>query len=180
MRKAKRPDRHARASDRYLERITGSKRRARLAEKQAAIVAEASAPGANVSKIRRHHGLLFSWRRQVRRARPSPVADATSEEGRDPVFVPVEIEGPVGSPAGPIISDTPLPASRVAAPMIEIVTGTMTVRVPTGVDAATLATAPSTWGGTWRRGHRQLDWLWSRHGTRRPVTRRLMPERPRR
>jgi hypothetical protein len=28
--------------------------------------------------------------------------------------------------------------------------------------------------------HRQLDWLWSRHGPRRPVTRRLMPERPRR
>src|SRR3954452_6270126 len=26
--------------------------------------------------------------------------------------------------------------------------------------------------------HRQLDWLWSRQGTRRPVTRRLMPERP--
>src|SRR4051812_46527108 len=28
--------------------------------------------------------------------------------------------------------------------------------------------------------HRQLDWLWSRHSTGRPVTRRLMPERPRR
>src|SRR4051812_20602248 len=28
--------------------------------------------------------------------------------------------------------------------------------------------------------HRQLDWLWSRQGRRRPVTRRLMPERPRR
>ena len=30
------------------------------------------------------------------------------------------------------------------------------------------------------KGHRQLDWLWSRRGTRRPVTRRLLPERPRR
>src|SRR4051794_38334564 len=29
-------------------------------------------------------------------------------------------------------------------------------------------------------GHRQLDWLWSLQGTRRPVTRMLMPERPRR
>src|SRR3954464_14685732 len=29
-------------------------------------------------------------------------------------------------------------------------------------------------------GHRQLDWLWSRQGTRRPVPRRPMPERPRR
>jgi len=144
MRKAKRPDRHARASDRYLERITGSKRRARLAKEQAAIVAAASAPGANVSKIRRHHGLLFSWRRQVRRARPSPVADATSEEGRNPVFVPVEIEGAVGSPARPTVSDAPSPPPLMTAPIIEIVTGAMTVRVPTGVDAATLATVLAT------------------------------------
>ena len=144
MRKAKRPDRHARASDRYLERITGSKRRARLAKEQAAIVAEASAPGANVSKIRRHHGLLFSWRRQVRRARPSPVADATAEEARGPAFVPVEIEAPVGWPARPIISDTPSPTPRVPAPMIEIVMPAVTVRVPTGVDAATLATVMAT------------------------------------
>ena len=144
MRKAKRPDLHARASDRYLERITGSKRRARLAKEQAAIVAAASAPGANVAKIRRHHGLLFSWRRQVRRARPSPVAEATPEEGRDPVFVPVEIEGPVGNPAGLIIADPPSPTPRVPAPMIEIVTGIMTVRVPPGVDAATLATVLAT------------------------------------
>jgi hypothetical protein len=32
----------------------------------------------------------------------------------------------------------------MTAPMIEIVTGTMTVRVPTGVDAATLATVMAT------------------------------------
>jgi transposase len=144
MQKARHHDRHARASDRHLERITGSKRRARLAKEQAAIVAEAFAPGANVSKIRRHHGLLFSWRRQVRRARPSPVADVTSEEARDPVFVPVEIEGPVGTPAGPIIADTPSPTPIVPAPIIEIVMPVGTVRVPTGVDAATLATVMAT------------------------------------
>ena len=138
MRKARHHDRHARASDRRLERITGSKRRARSAREKVAIVA------AHVSKIGRHHGLnrglLFAWRRQVRRARPSPVADATSEEGRDPVFVPVEIEGPIGNPAGPIISDPPSPAPPVPAPIIEIVMPAVTVRVPTGVDAATLAT----------------------------------------
>ncbi len=145
MRKARHHDRHARASDQHLELITGGKRRrARSAREKAAIVAEAFAPGANVAKIRRHHGLLFSWRRQVRRARPGPVADVTSEEGRDPVFVPVEIEGPVGSPAGPIISDAPSPTPRVPAPMIEIVMPAMTVRVPTGVDAATLATVMAT------------------------------------
>ena len=106
MRKARHHDRHARASDQHLELITGGKRRrARSAREKAAIVAEAFAPGANVAKIRRHHGLLFSWRRQVRRARPSPVAEATAEEAQDPVFVPVEIEGPVGSPAGSIIAD---------------------------------------------------------------------------
>src|SRR3954452_12659072 len=104
MRNARRHDRHARESYRHLELITGSKGwRARSAREKAAIVAEAVASGANVAKIRRHHGLLFTWRRQVRRARPSPVAEATSDERRDPVFVPVEIEGPIGNPAGPII-----------------------------------------------------------------------------
>src|SRR4051794_39553017 len=93
MRKARHHDRHARASDRHLEGGTGSKRRARLAKKQAAIGAEAFAPGANVAKIRRHHGLLFSWRRQVKRARPSPVAEATSEgEHANPWgWLPVEV-----------------------------------------------------------------------------------------
>ena len=145
MRKARHHDRHNRASDRRLELIAGSKRRrARSAREKAAIVAEAFAPGANVSKIRRHHGLLFSWRRQVRRARPSPVADTTSEQGRVPAFVPVEIEGPVGWPARPIISDTPSPTTLVSVPLIEIVMPAVTVRVPTGVDAATLATVMAT------------------------------------
>jgi len=145
MQKARHHGRHARASDQRLELITGGKRRrARLAREKAAIVAEAFAPGANVAKIRRHHGLLFSWRRQVRRARPSPVADATSEEAQDPVFVPVEIEGPVGSPAGSIIADPPSPTPIVPAPIIEIVMLAGTVRVPIGVDAATLATVLAT------------------------------------
>src|SRR3954466_2943886 len=141
MRKARHHDRHARASDQRLDLITGVKRRrARSAREKAAIGAEAFAPGANVAKIRHHHGLLFSWRRQVRRARPSPVAEATPEEGRDPAFVPVEIEGPVGSPAGPIIADPP----SATTPIIEIVMPAVTVRVPTGVDAATLATVMAT------------------------------------
>ncbi len=145
MRKARHHDRHNRASDQRPELITGGKRRrARSAREKAAIVAEAFAPGANVAKIRRHHGLLFSWRRQVRRARPSPVAEATSEGERGPAFVPVEIEAPVGWPARPIISDPPSPTPLVPAPMIEIVTPAVTVRVPTGVDAATLATVLAT------------------------------------
>src|SRR3954468_9571235 len=109
MRDARHHDSHGRARDRRLELITGSKRRrARSAREKAAIVAKTFAPGANVPEIARRHGLnrglLFSWRRQVRRARPGPVAEATSEEARDPVFVPVEIQAEVSSPAGPIIS----------------------------------------------------------------------------
>src|SRR4051794_19199475 len=139
MRKARHHDRHARARDQCLELITGVKhRRARSAREKAAIVAEAFAPGANVAKIRHHHGLLFSWRRQVRRARPGPVAEATSEGERGPVFVPVEIEGPVGRPAGPIIADPPLPIPSATTPLIEIVMPAVTVRIPAGVDAATL------------------------------------------
>ena len=145
MRDARHQDRHDGASYRRLELITGSKRRrARSAREKASIVAETFAPGANVSEIARHHGLnrglLFTWRRQVRRALPDPVADATSEGGRIPAFVPVEIGDVVGRPAVPIASDAQSATLLATTPVIEIVTGTMTVRVPTGVDAATLAT----------------------------------------
>ena len=145
MREARHHDRHGRARDRRLELITGSKRRrARSAREKAAIVAETFAPGANVPEIARRHGLnrglLFTWRRQGRRARPGLVAEATSEGERGPAFVPVEIEGPVGNPAGPIIADPPSPIPSATTPIIEIVMPAGTVRVPTGADAATLAT----------------------------------------
>jgi transposase len=149
MRDARHHDRHGCARDWRLELITGSKRRrVRSAREKAAIVAETFAPGANVPESARRHGLnrglLFTWRRQGRRARPGPVAEATSEGERGLVFVPVEIEGPVGNPAGLIIADPPSPTPLVLAPMIEIVMPTVTVRVPTGVDAATLATVMAT------------------------------------
>src|SRR3954467_9039978 len=138
MRDARHHDRHGRAGDRRLELITGSKRRrARSAREKAAIVAIARRHGLN-------RGLLFTWRRQGRRARPGPVTEATSEGERGPAFVPVEIEGPVGTPAGLIIADPPSPIPRVPAPMIEIVMPAGTVRVPTGVDATTLATVMAT------------------------------------
>ena len=149
MRDARHQDRHDGASYRRLELITGSKRRrARSAREKAAIVAETFAPGANVSEIARRHslnrGLLFTWRRQVRRARPGPVADATSEEGQGPAFVPVEIEDVIGRPAGSTVSDARSPTPLATAPMIEIGMPAVTVRVPTGVDATTLATVIAT------------------------------------
>src|SRR3954463_10616987 len=149
MRDARHHDRHGCARDWRLELITGSKRRrVRSAREKAAIVAETFAPGANVPESARRHGLnrglLFTWRRQGRRARPGPVAEATSEGERGPVFVPVEIEGPVGRPAGLIIADPPSPIPSATTPLIEIVMPAVTVRVPTGVDAATLATVMAT------------------------------------
>src|SRR3954464_12595587 len=154
-----RKDRHDGASYRRLELITGSKRRrARSAREKAAIVAETFASGANVSEIARQHGLnrglLFTWRRQVRRALPGPVAEAASAGGRGPAFVPVEIEGADGWPERPTVSNplsptptatahTRSPTPLATAPMIEIVMATMTVRVPSGV-AATLATVLAT------------------------------------
>src|SRR3954454_23223799 len=149
MRDARHHGRHGRARDRRLELITGRKRRrARSAREKAAIVAETFAPGANVPGIARRHGLnrglLFTWRRQGRRARPGPVAEATSEGERGPVFVPVEIEGPVGRPAGLIIADPPSPIPSATTPLIEIVMPAGTVRIPTGVDAVTLATVLAT------------------------------------
>jgi hypothetical protein len=56
----------------------------------------------------------------------------------------VEIEGPVGRPVGPIIADPPSPIPSATTPLIEIVMPTVTVRVPTGADAATLATVLAT------------------------------------
>ena len=58
--------------------------------------------------------------------------------------MPVEIEGASDSPAGPIISDTPSPTPPATASMIEIVMEAGTVRVPSGVDATTLATVLAT------------------------------------
>lgn len=70
-----------------MEIITGVERRRRWRqEDKLRIVAEASAPGANVAEIARRHdvsrGLLWTWRRQVRRG--AWVADATA-------FMPVRV-----------------------------------------------------------------------------------------
>ena len=58
--------------------------------------------------------------------------------------MPVEIERAGRSPAGPIISDARSPTILATALMIEIVMLAVTVRIPTGVDGATLATVMAT------------------------------------
>jgi transposase len=107
---------------RRLEVFTGAgRRRAWSAEQKARIIAESLAGSESVSAVARRHGLtpqqLFAWRRQ-------------SETGSAGVaFAPVVV-GPErrGREAHP------------QSPTIEVVVGTLTVRVPTGADLATLRT----------------------------------------
>ena len=109
---------------RRLEVITGAGGRRRWsADEKARILEEATAPGAVVSEVARRNGMspqhLFTWRRQARReADNHPLA-----------FTPVVV-----SP------DTlqPTPATGREA-IIEIVVEGVVIRVPSGVDEATLA-----------------------------------------
>jgi transposase len=112
---------------RRLEVFTGSgRRRAWTAEQKAQIVAETYASGETVSAVARRHGLtpqqLFGWRRSGRR-------QAQDEGGGSPAFAPVIVDAAPPGAAMPIVS-------RPVA--IEIVVGIMTVRIPPGIDAATL------------------------------------------
>ena len=109
---------------RRLEVITGAGGRRRWsAYEKARILEEATAPGAVVSEVARRNGMspqhLFTWRRQAKReADNHPLA-----------FTPVVV-----SPDSP----QPTPAACREA-IIEIVGEGVVIRVPPGVDGATLA-----------------------------------------
>ena len=109
---------------RRLEVITGiGGRRRWSADEKARILEEATAPGAVVSEVARRNGMspqhLFTWRRQAKR-----------EVGDHPLaFTPVVV-----SPDTP----QPTPATCREA-IIEIVVEGVVIRVPPGVDEATLA-----------------------------------------
>ena len=109
---------------RRLEVITGvGGRRRWSADEKARILEEAATPGAVVSEVARLNGMspqhLFTWRRQARReADNHPLA-----------FTPVVV-----SPDPP----QPTPAAGREA-IIEIVVEGVVIRVPSGVDEATLA-----------------------------------------
>ena len=81
-----------------MEIITGVERRRRWRlEEKLRIVAEAEQPGASFAEVARRHevsrGLLWNWRRQVRRGELAPEPP--------PMFVPVQItaEPPLALPA---------------------------------------------------------------------------------
>jgi transposase len=112
---------------RRLEVFTGSgRRRAWSAEQKARIVAETYERGKTVSAVARRHALtpqqLFNWRRHARQE-----AQGKSGDNRA-AFAPVIVE--MGRPG----TATPIP------PVIEIVIGGATIRIPSGIDAVTLQT----------------------------------------
>ena len=119
---------------RRLEVFTGTgRRRAWSAAQKAQIVAESYEGGETVCAVSRRHGLtpqqLFGWRRAAR---------CWAEGGagaRGSAFAPVIVD------AAPPYPDVPIaPARSGGSPVIEIVLGAATVRIPPGTDAATLQT----------------------------------------
>jgi transposase len=117
---------------RRLELFTGTgRRRAWSAEQKARIIAESYQSGETVSAIARRYGLtpqqLFGWRRAAQR-RAEHEADESGS-----AFAPVIVA------AGPRCPEVPIaPVCSGGSPVIEIVIGAATVRVPPEVDTATL------------------------------------------
>ena len=108
---------------RRMEVITGDVgRRTWSPEEKARILAEAAVPGVVVSEVARRHGLrpqqVFGWRREAR------AANRFQEEGL--VFAPV------------VLDTTPPPAAEKELPAIEVQIGDAVVRVPAGMDSATV------------------------------------------
>ena len=116
---------------RRLEVFTGVGRRRRWsAEQKAQIVAESYESGDTVCAVARRHGLtpqqLFAWRRDARGGEAASGAGSMA-------FAPGIVEAGRPSAEAPI---APVRPGRL--PVIEIVIGAATVRIPPGTDAATL------------------------------------------
>jgi transposase len=110
------------------------RRRRWRAEEKGRIVARAVAPGAVVAEVARQHDLtpqqLSNWIKAAKEGRvmlPAPEPDGESGEATDAAFVPVVAVQP------------PEAAGADAASCIEIVAGSVLVRVPLGADVRTLA-----------------------------------------
>lgn len=116
---------------RRLEIFTGAgRRRTWSAEAKARIVAESQAAAASVCAVARRHGLtpqqLFTWRREARQRALSSADDGT------PAFVPVVLELAATTKPKP-------PRRARPAPAVEIEVAGLLVRVPPGMDVATIA-----------------------------------------
>jgi len=114
-----------------VEVITGvERRRTWPVAKKLAIVAESDAEGAVISEVARRHDLkpqqLFCWRSRLRKAAPSTAMKPAP-------FAPVVVEA--SSPRS-----LPAPEHLDPVPLIEIVLGSVLVRLRGAVDGKTLAT----------------------------------------
>ena len=110
------------------------RRRRWRAEEKGRIVARAVVPGAVVAEVARQHDLtpqqLSNWIKAAKEGRvmlPAPEPDGEFGEATDAVFVPV------------VAAQPPQAAGADAASCIEIVAGSVLVRVPLGADVRTLA-----------------------------------------
>ena len=110
------------------------RRRRWRAEEKGRIVAQAVAAGAVVAEVARQHDLtpqqLSNWIKAAKEGRvmlPAPEPDGEFGEATDAAFVPVVAVQP------------PEAAGADAASCIEIVAGSVLVRVPLGADVRTLA-----------------------------------------
>jgi transposase len=117
---------------RRVEVFTGTgRRRAWAADEKARIIAESYAGGETVSAVARRHGLtpqqLFGWRRESRQR-----AESEADE-RGLAFTPVIVEASRCRSGASIALAVPS-----STPMVEIVIGAATVRIPPGIDAVTL------------------------------------------
>ena len=110
------------------------RRRRWTAEEKGRVVAQAVAPGAVVAEVARQYDLipqqLSNWIKAAKEGRvmlPAPEPDGDFGEATVPAFVPV------------VAVQAPAAAGADAASCIEIVAGSVLVRVPLGADARTLA-----------------------------------------
>ena len=110
------------------------RRRRWMAAEKGRIVAQAVAAGAVVAEVARQHDLtpqqLSNWIKAAKEGRvmlPAPEPDGEFGEATDAAFVPVVAVQP------------PEAAGADAASCIEIVAGSVLVRVPLGADVRTLA-----------------------------------------
>ena len=114
-----------------FEVITGDRRRREWSlDEKLAIVAESFSAPSSISEVARRHQLnrnqLFQWRSQFRRGELGGTGVSA--------FVPVTISGA----RDPDVSLPPDAGVSIAAPMIEVLIGGATARVPSGMDETTV------------------------------------------
>lgn len=121
--------RHDADSYRRVEVITGRRRRRDWSDaEKARILTESADPGVNISEVARRNGvsrgLLNIWRRKARLA-----------SSQEPLFAQLRLDD--GVEARPDPTEQPCVVAR-RVERIEVMIAGATVRVPVGVDAATL------------------------------------------